>query len=111
MGQKAKVIRRCPTCNLVGDLVQVTPTRIRRCNNGHRWPDNGYKQVATYVTTAQQLEEARKAIKGLVGLLDEANTMLQWLDNGMAVQERDKEGIPALQYRLRQAIKNHGEEK
>lgn len=98
---------RCPTCGFSGELVQIRPTRLRRCKNGHEWVDTARKYPLGYVPLTVRLEQARNDLGEVVGLLQEADTMVRDLSNYLSPKQQQKEGIPGLLYRLEQAKVKH----
>lgn len=98
------VKRRCPTCYMLGDFIQITPIRLRRCKNGHEWEDSKKPYIHVRVPLTVRLEEARKENDRLRGLLLEAYRLVQDYHQCLTVPQRVKVGDGNLMYRLKEEL-------
>lgn len=93
---------------MVGDFIQVTPIRIRRCKNGHEWVDAKKPYTLAYVPMSVRVENARKEVQEVLSALQEADTMLRDCANYLTAAEQAKEGLIGCLYKIRAIIKKYG---
>lgn len=101
-------LTKCPECGYWGTILQEAPVRVRRCKNGHVWDDpKHYKQVYKYVPLSQRLAEAGKALKTVLEVLHEAETMIRDLADELPAKTRNKYGVQSTLYRIEQVQEQH----